>query len=245
MTVWLVPSCGGDDSAATARAQRREEVGAKLKVAGIPDDGRLVGNTVEIKLSGAGVEIVEPDGDTSGKTGHYVVFVDRDPVALGAKIPGERDAVESSEAKVMLTGFTTGAHALSVVLADGAHRRIGTHAAEADFTVTGPTIRASAPEKSPAKQPVVVSVAVENVGIVAADGSTAADTGHLDVFVDREPTALGTPVPAERGIVHTAGQTIAVPDLKGGEHELWVVLVHGDEKPFDPKVADKVVVEIG
>jgi len=242
--VTVVPACGGDDSAAAAKSLRRDGAGEKLKVEGVPEDGRLAGNVVELELSGAGVEIVEPDGDTSGRTGHYVVFVDREPVAFGARIPEERDVVESSEGKVTLAGFTAGSHTASVVLADGAHRRIGRKVAEADFTVTGPTVRASAPDKAKARQPVVIRVAVEDVGIVAPDGSAAPVTGHLDVFVDREPTPLGTPVPAERGVIHGTGQTIAVPGLGGGEHELWVVLVHGDETPFDPKVADKVVVVI-
>ncbi|MGI8683724.1 MAG: DUF4399 domain-containing protein [Acidimicrobiales bacterium] len=245
MAAAVLPACGGDESAAAAKAQLRESAGEELKIAGIPDDGRLVGNVAKLELSGAGLEIVEPDGDTSGRTGHYVVFVDREPVALGARIPEERDVVETSEPEVTIPGFTAGAHKMSLVLADGDHRRIGTKAAVAEFTVTGPTLRASALAKSPAKQPVVISVAVAEVGVGVPDGSSATGTGHFDVFVDREPTAPDKAVPTEVGIVHTADQTIAIPDLSGGEHELWVVLVRGDEKPFDPMVADKVVVEVG
>lgn len=241
----VMPACGGDESAAAARAQRRETAGEDLKVSGVPENGQLAGNVVELELSGAGVDIVAPDGDTSGRTGHYVVFIGRDPVGLGEKIPEARDVVETFEDTVTLAGFTNGSHTLAVVLADGAHRRLGTTAAEAAFTVVGPTLRATALQESPAGQPVVVSVAVEDVGVVPPEGSAAGGTGHFDVFVDREPTAIGTPVPTERGILHTGEQTIAIPDLGGGEHEVWVVLVRGDETPFDPRVADKVVVEIG
>lgn len=241
----VTPACGGDGSAAAAKAQLREKAGEDLKVSGVPEDGQLAGNVVELELAGAGVEIVEPDGDTSGRTGHYVVFIDREPVALGEKIPQARDVIETFEDTVTLTGFTKGAHTVAVVLADGAHRRLGTTAAEAAFSVTGPTLRATALEESPAGQPVVVTVAVEDVGVVPPDGSSAGGTAHFDVFVDREPTAAGAPVPTERGILHTAEQTIAVPDLGGGEHELWVVLARGDETSFDPRVADKVEVDIG
>lgn len=241
----VLPACGGDDSAALARELRREMAGEDLKIDGVPEDGRLAGNVAELELSGAGLEIVEPDGDTSGRTGHFVVFVDRDPVALGERIPEGRDVVETSKSPATLAGFTAGPHRVSLVLADGAHRRIGTKAAEAAFTVTGPTIRASAPDTSPAKQPVVVSVVVQDVSVQPAGGVAAAGTGHLDLFVDREPTAGGQPVPDERGILHVADQTIAVPDLGSGEHEIWVVLVKGDETPYDPMVADRVVVEVG
>ena len=251
VTAAVPAACGGDDSAAQARALRRETAGEKLKIekpkekGGGAAAGAPAGNVVELKLSGAGLEIVEPDGDTSGRTGHYVVFVNKDPVPFGARIPEERDVIETEESSVTVTGLTAGAHKVTLVLADGAHRRIGTTSADTSLTVTAPTLRASALRKSPPKQPVVVSVAVQGVGVAPPDGSAATGTGHFAVFVDRDPTAAGAPVPAERGIIRTADQTISVPDLGGGEHEIWVVLVKGDETPFDPMVADKIDVEVG
>lgn len=241
----VLPACGGDDSAAAARQLRRQQAGDGLAVKGVPGNGRLAGNVATLDLSGAGLDIVEPDGDTSGRTGHYVVFVNREPVAFGAKIPVERDVIETPKHKVTLTGFTAGSHKVSVVLADGAHHRIGQKAPEVTFGVSGPTVRVSALAKSPAKQPVILSVAVESVGVVAPDGPAAGGTGHFDVFIDREPTAAGQPVPVERGITHTSSQTIALSDVGGGAHEIWVVLVKGDETPFDPMVADKVNVAVG
>lgn len=243
--VAALPACGGDESSSLAISHLRETAGEDLKIAGLPEDGRLAGNVAKVELSGAGVKIVEPDGDTSGQTGHYVVFVNREPVALGAKIPTERGVIETTEGEVTIPGFTAGPHTFSLVLADGAHRRMGTKAATASFTVTSPTLAASALATSPAKQPVIISVAVEGVGVQPPDGSSATGTGHFDVFIDREPTALDKPVPSEAGIVHTGERTISVADLSGGEHELWVVLVRGDESPFAPMVADKVVVEVG
>lgn len=236
--------CGGDDSAEVARELRRRDAGEKLKVGGIPESGEITGNTVELELSGAGLRIVEPDGDTSGKTGHYVVFVGRDPVPLGQKIREGRDVLETAEASIEVTGLTAGRHHVSVVLADGAHRRIGEKAATAELTVKAPTLRATAADVK-AKQPVVIDVEVEGVGIVEPDGNTSGRTGHFAVFVDREPTAAGAPVPAERGIVATAQKRIVLEKLSGGEHEIWVVLVNGAGVPFDPLVADKVLVEIG
>lgn len=238
-------ACGGDDSAGAAQALRRQVAGGGLALKGVPADGSLVGNVVKLDLSGAGLEIVKPNGDLSAKTGHYVVFADSTPVAFGARIPGGRGVVETADSSVTLAGFTAGAHKVWLVLADGAHRRIGTKAAEAGFTVAGPTLRASTLARSPANQPVIVSVAVQDVGVAPPDGSAAGGTGHFDLFVDRDPTAAGAPVPTERGILHTAEQTIAVPDLGSGGHQIWVVLVNGDETPLDPMVADKVLVQVG
>lgn len=242
----VVPACGDDDSAALARAHLRETVGEELAIAGVPEDGRLAGNVATLELSGADVEIVEPDGDTSGRTGHYVLFVDREPVELGAKIPEDRDVIETTEAEVKVPGFTTGSHTVFLVLADGAHRRIGTKAAEATFTVSGPTLRATAGVKSPPGEPVVVTVAVQGVTAMAPDGSTGTDTGHFDLLVDREPpAALDKPVPTERGVVHAGSGRVQVEGLGNGEHEVWVVLVRGDHTPFDPLVADRVAFEVG
>ena len=241
----VLPACGGDESAAMAAAHLRETAGKDLKIAGIPEDGKLMGNVAKLELSGAGLDVMEPDGDTSGRTGHYVVFVDRDPVAFGAKIPEGRDVIETTEGEVTIPGFTSGSHTVYLALADGAHRRIGTKVAEAQLSVSGPTLRATANPTSPAKEPLVVSVAVEGVTVAKPDGSAAPTTGHFDVFVDREPTAFDKPVPTERGIVHADTQVLKVEDLSNGEHEVWVMLVRGDETPFDPMVADKVVVDIG
>lgn len=254
--------CGGDDSLAKATALRRQSAGAKLKVAG-PKDGKAAGNVVDLKLSGAGVAIVEPEGDTSGKTGHYVVFVDRDPVPFGRKIPDEPGVIESEKATVRVAGLRSGSHEATVVLADGAGRRIGRKSASTTFSVTAPTLVATAPDKTKAKQPVTVEVTVEGVTIVAAPppaapaatGSTtppstapaapaAGPTGHFAVFVDRDPTDAGMAVPTQRGIMKTADNPIALPDLGHGEHELWIVLVKADDTPFDPMVAAKVDVEV-
>ncbi|MGH9177467.1 MAG: DUF4399 domain-containing protein [Acidimicrobiales bacterium] len=238
-------ACGGDDSAEAARELRRRTAGQELEVKGVPEGGILTGNTVELEPSGAGVRIVEPDGDTSGRTGHYVVFLDRDPVPLGDRIPeaGE-NVVEAFESPIQLTGLTPGRHTVSVVLSDGARRRIGETEARTEMTVQQPTLSATA-EDVEAKDPVVIDVEVQGAQLVEPNGDTSGTTGHLAVFIDREPTAVGAPVPQELGIVFTAQDRIVLEDLGGGEHELWVVLVNGAGVPFDPMVADKVTVEVG
>lgn len=243
---FALSGCGGDDSAEAAQALRRRTAGEELKIEGVPDDGALAGNVAKLELSGAGVRIVEPDGDTSGRTGHYAVFVDREPVAVGEEIPQDDDGVhEITEDEVQLAGLAAGAHDVKVVIADGRHRRMGPAEADAELTVKAPTLHASAADVESSKDPVVVRVEVSGVTLAPPDGSTAATSGHFAVFIDREPTAAGAPVPTERGIVSAATPTVALDDLGRGEHELWVVLVNGAGVPFDPLVADKVTVEVG
>ena len=241
----VLPACGGDDSAEVARELRRQTVGAEMKVE-LPDGG-VTGNTVELTMSGADVEIVEPDGDTSAKTGHYVVFVDKEPVAPGAKIPKDRDIIETWEDTVTIAGLTAGSHDVAVVLSDGLHRRIGTLPAEVNFTVSGPTLRASAPLTVEAKSPVRIAVQVQGVALVAPDGTATDGAGHVDVFVDREPMAAGAKVPTERGVTHSTdgGASITIEDLGGGEHDIWLVLSKGDDTQYDPMVADRITVDVG
>lgn len=241
----VLSACGGDDSEEVARELRRQTVGAEMKVE-LPEDG-VTGNTVELTMSGADVEIVEPDGDTSAKTGHYVVFVDKEPVAPGAKIPQDRDVIETWEDTVTITGLTAGSHDVAVILADGLHRRIGTLPAEVTFTVSGPTLRATAPLTVEAKSPVRIAVRVQGVSLAAPDGTAADGAGHVDVFVDREPTAAGAKVPTERGITHSTdgGASITIDDLGGGEHDIWLVLSKGDDTAYDPIVADRITVDVG
>lgn len=238
-------ACGGDDSDEAATALRRRTAGEELEVKGVPEGGTLTGNTVELELSGAGVRIVAPDGDTSGKTGHYVLFLDRDPVGFGERIPEEgENVVEAYESPIELTGLTPGRHKVAVVLSDGARRRIGESEASAEMTVQQPTLSATA-EDVEAKDPVVIDVEVQGVQLVEPNGDTSKATGHFAVFIDREPTAAGAPVPDEAGIESTAQDRIVLQDLGGGEHVLWVVLVDGAGVPFDPMVADKVTVKVG
>ena len=90
----------------------------------------------------------------------------------------------------------------------------------------------------------VLTVKVEGVTLVKADGDTSGRTGHLHVFVDRDPTAAGQPIPKEAGVIHTTDTTISVPDLGPGEHTLWVVLGDGNHVPFAPAVLDKVTVTV-
>lgn len=107
------------------------------------------------------------------------------------------------------------------------------------------SIEASAPETVAAGQPVPVTIKVEGLTLVKADGDTSGATGHLHLFVDREPTPAGQPIPAgQADIIHTAATEVPVPGLAAGEHTIWVVAGDGAHVPLDPPVQDKVTVKV-
>jgi hypothetical protein len=208
-----------------------------------PANGASVsGNVLTLDLKAVGVDIVKADGDTSGRTGHYHVFIDQKPVKVGEVIPKAPGIVHSTDNPVKVYGLTTGKHTATVVIGDGAHTRRGSASKTIHFTVAGPSVHASVQASTPAGQPVVVTVAVQGVKIVKADGDTSGKTGHLHVFVDREPTPANEsiPKPADGSIIHTADTTIPVPNLAKGDHTIWVVLGNGAHEPWKPPVMDKI-----
>ncbi|MFN2506011.1 MAG: DUF6130 family protein [Acidimicrobiales bacterium] len=247
--VLVLGACGDSDEPATTApsipaTSTPTASGSSLSIL-TPATGSVVkGNVVSLDLEAKGVAIVKADGDTSGRTGHYHVFLDRDPVAGGAAIPKETGIVHTTDDPVVLAGLAVGTHRIVVVYGDGAHARLGTVQAEATVRVDGPSLDATSPATSPTAQPVVVDVKVEGLTIVKADGDTSGRTGHLHVFVDREPTPAGEAIPVESGIIHSAETRIDVPNLAPGEHTLWVVAGDGTHSPLNPRVMDKLTVTV-
>ncbi len=242
--VLMLGACGDSDDSATTASSTPTTSGTSLAILTPVSGSTVKGNVVSLDLEAKGVAIVKADGDTSGRTGHYHVFIDRDPVAAGAPIPREAGIVHTTDDPVVLTGLAVGTHRITVVYGDGAHARMGTTQAEATVKVDGPSLDATAPATSPAGQPVVVDVKVEGLTMVKADGDTSGRTGHLHVFVDREPTPTGQAIPVESGIIHSAETRIEVPNLAPGEHTLWVVAGDGTHSPLNPRVMDKLTVTV-
>lgn len=233
-------ACGGDDSFERARELRRSGAGAGLEIAGLPEDGVLAGNTATLEIGNPGVRVVEPDGDTSGRTGHLVVFVDADPVPVGEKAEAGEGVVESWENPVRITGLSPGTHEVSVVVVDGNRVRMSEAAATAEMQVRPPTLHATAPEENATDAAVPITIEVEGIEVAPPGTDPTGAAGHFALFVDREPTALGAPVPQERGVIITGDTVVNVPGLGGGEHTVWVMLLKGDGTPYDPFVADRV-----
>jgi hypothetical protein len=207
---------------------------------------RVKGNVLTLDLKAVGIDIVKADGDTSGRTGHYHVFIDKKPVKVGEVIPKGPGIIHSADNPVKVYGLTTGKHTAVVVMGDGAHTRRGSASKTIHFTVAGPSVHASVPATNPAGQPVAVTVQVQGVKLVKADGDTSGKTGHLHLFIDRDPTPANEaiPKPADGSIIHTADTTVQVPGLAKGEHTIWVVLGNGAHDPWKPPVMDKLTVTV-
>lgn len=112
-----------------------------------------------------------------------------------------------------------------------------------EAAATGVTVDAIAPATVTAGAAVPVTVEVKGITLVKADQDTSGATGHLHVFIDRQPTPAGQPIPVEAGVIHTASTTIEVAGLAAGEHTLWVVAGNGAHVPFEG-ATDKVTVTV-
>lgn len=210
-----------------------------------PEDGaEIPGNVVTLLPEVSGVEIVpagqpadEGQGDdeaTATLTGHYHVFIDRDPTPVGQPIPtGQPDIVHTAEDPIILTGLGVGEHRIVLTVGDATHVRISEElTAEVTVEVTGPAVTATAPATVPAGQPVTIEMDVEGVEIApAAEGRGA----HIHLFVDTDVTPLDQPIPTGRpDIVHTTETTLQLTDLEPGDHVVWIVLGDSSHVALDP-----------
>jgi hypothetical protein len=119
------------------------------------------GSTVTLTLGSAGIAIRDADGDASGHSGHYVVFVDREPPPPGTKIvtADEADGVFHTSAKSLaIRGEETGLHQFVAVLADGTNARLGDTEARASATVSSPGLTLSVSQSSASCQGSLVTV---------------------------------------------------------------------------------------
>ena len=232
--------CGDDDGngragPATAAAAQP----APPLVFTSPPAGSISGNVVTFEVAANGLSIVAANGDTSGATGHFHVFVDRPVPASGEVIPREAGIIHTTDSRVTLSGLTAGRHHIAVVLGDGVHRRIGPHVVEADVMVHGPSVVVSAPPTVAAGEPVTIDARVDGLHLTPADGDRSGQTGHLHFFVDRPPTPADQPIPREDGIIHTTETTVSIPGLASGPHTVWVVAGDGVHAPLTPSVMAK------
>ncbi len=237
-TVALILTAGACGSEAVAPREPSKPV---VKINAPKNGATIKGNVVDLSLSAAGIQIVRADGDRSGKSGHYHIFIDRDPVEIGRPIPrNDPQIIHSAGFRVPVEGLSVGRHRFAVVLANGAHERVGETQARIAVDVAGPSVRVTAPKTARVGTGIVLSVKIEGVNLVAANGDKSGTTGHLHVFIDRDPAVAGKPIPKEEGIIHTTSTEISLQLLPRGDHTVIVVLGDGNHVPFGPPVVDRV-----
>lgn len=240
----VTAGCAQQDEQAQEPPPPPEE--QSLQIADPPST--VQGNVVSMQATVSGIEIVKADGDTSGDSGHFHVFIDRDPVAVGEVIPKEPGIVHSTDNPINVYGLGVGDHTLTVVIGDGTHERFGEDLEESvTVKVEGPTVDGSSVATVKEGADLTVELKSEGVEIVKADGDTSGDTGHYHVIVD--PTAAPKAgdiiaAPEENKIIHTTEASATVAGLTKGEHTIWVVLGDGTHKAFDPPVMDKLTVAV-
>lgn len=235
----------------------QEKPGVSLKVIEPPEDNLLVlGNVVDLGLKVSGIKIVAAKDDLgTGGTGHFHVFIDKDPVKEGEVISsGQPDIIHSADNPIKLTGLSVGQHKFTVVLGDKGHVRIGDIQATRTLKIEGPSLDASGPATAKSGEVVKINVTVQGVAIVpAAEDKSNKDgtAGHLHVFVNKDPPEVRPgglpPIPSgDPAIIHTASTSIDIPPelLKVGENTIWVMLGWADHSPFEPPVLDKIIVTV-
>ena len=242
----LTAAACGDDEEEPAAPETPGAAGPSVEIASPASGTSVRGNVVTLDFEVEGLSLVRPDGDTSGRTGHLHVFVDKEPVAAGATIERGPGIIHTTDDPLQVTGLTVGEHTLTVVLGDGTHARLGDAEDSVTVTVEGPSADATAPATLAAGQPLAIDVAVEGIDLVAANGDTSGRTGHLHAFVDRDPARYaGQPIPAgDPAIIHSATSPITVTGLTPGEHTIWVVVGNGAHIALDPAVMDKLTVTV-
>lgn len=248
----LVLACGGSSTPAEVVKTNLGASGPTLNITN-PEAGAVVeGNVVELNLEADGIRILAASDDPGGgRTGHYHIFIDKDPAEPGAAIPtGDPDVLHTAADLIQLTGLEVGQRRVAVVLGDLKHMRVGDAEAEISFMVEGPSVIVGGPATARAGAVIQVEATVEGVQLVdPADDESNRDgsSGHLHVFVNRNPTPIGEVIPVDDpAILHTTSQSVAFPaDLfEVGTNVIWVMLGYADHTPFDPLVLDMVVVEV-
>ena len=236
-------ACAQDDAPET----EAEVEQVSLELGSVPDS--VEGNVVSLPVEVEGIEIVAPDGDDSGDSGHFHVFIDRRPVEEGEIIPREAGVVHSADNPIQLYGLEPGEHEFTVVLGNGLHERILEPVSDSvTVDVEGPSVDGTAPATIEEGEDLTVELAAEGIEIVAADGDTSGDSGHFHVLVDpEEPPAAGEviPEPEEGKVYHTTEDSVTVPDLASGDHVIWVVIGDGTHEALDPPVMDRIAVTVG
>ena len=100
--------------------------------------GQVKANTqFSLSITSYGVTVADIPSDTSGRTAHYMILIDRAMPKPGTVLSAGRDAIGTTGSLVAIPPLSTGTHTLWVVLVNGAVRTLSPLSA-ANVTLTIP-----------------------------------------------------------------------------------------------------------
>lgn len=106
------------------------------------------------------------------------------------------------------------------------------------------TMRVTAPANGASVNSVVVVSVEESGATIKAATANDPSAAHFHYFIDRDPATVlkpGQPIPTgQPDIIHTADASLTIPNLRPGEHHVWIVLAHTDHTPYSPNIQAEV-----
>lgn len=109
----MEPATGAETVDEQTAAARKVEIVS-------PQGGATVSAPVALEVRVTGFELHEPDGDTSGRTGHLHAFIDAEGLPPAQEIiPSSPETVDFWAEGVTLAGLPPGRHTITVVASDG------------------------------------------------------------------------------------------------------------------------------
>lgn len=92
---------------------------------------------------------------------------------------------------------------------------------------------------------VTVEARVTGFSVRFVPNDISGETGHLHLYIDRDPPPGGGIVPlGDPTIVHSAGTTLTTT-LAPGRHVIWLVAADGDDRALIPPQPVRFEVDIG
>lgn len=209
---------------------------------------KIQGNTVEVGIDAHGIDVLAANGDTSGGTGHYALFIDASPPPAGVALGTSDSLVETADNPVLLPGLSLGTHKILVVLADGAGKRLGETEDEISVQLLGPSVQITATTQinGQIKAGRSFNLIIKSTGltVVASPKGQQPDSGHFHVLIDLGIPEFAKAIPASASIIHTTASVVPIKGLAPGKHTILVVVGDGGHVPFRPLVMDRLTIEV-
>lgn len=217
---------------------------SSVKITSPTEGDEIKGNTVEIGLEHTGIEIAKAGEGNPKVTGHFHVFIDRDPVAEGETIEKTEGIVHSTDNPIIIAGLEPGEHRFVVVLGDTNHVRKGSSESEVRVKLTGPSVQATAPDQIAADKEFTITLETTGLEVVKAPAGEQGKAGHFHILIDLGFPEYAKAIATGDNIIHTTEKTIKIKGLPAGDHKILIVVGDGGHVPFRPLVADLLVIKV-